>query len=147
VSIRGTIPTARLRETMGERIPALLGFVQGGGARATGPIFVRYHTFGEVETDVEIGLPVAEVVAGAGQIAAGELPGGPGISTVHLGAHDALGEAYGRLAAWQQEHGREPDGPGWEIYYWIDPTRENVPANAQDPASWRTRLVQPIKAQ
>jgi effector-binding domain-containing protein len=146
VSIRGTIRTAQLGETMGERIPALLSFVQGGNARAAGPIFVRYHTFGPEETDMEVGLPVAEAVAGEGQIAAGELPGGPAIATWHVGAHDKLGEAYSRLNAWQQEQGREPDGPGWEVYYWIDPTQEAGPADAQDPSGWRTRLVQPLKA-
>jgi effector-binding domain-containing protein len=146
VSIRGTIPTAQLGETMGERIPALLGFVQQGGARATGPVFLRYHRFGEIETDVEIGLPVAAAVAGEGRIVAGELPGGPAIATWHLGAHNTLGQAYGRLGAWQQEHGRAPDGPGWEVYYWIDPTQVGATADAQDPSGWRTQLVQPIKA-
>jgi effector-binding domain-containing protein len=147
LSIRGTIPVARLGETMGDRIPALLGYVQQGGARAAGPVFVRYHTFGKDETDMEIGIPVAEPVAGEGRIAAGELPAGPAIATWHIGAHNTLGEAYGRLTAWRDEQGRESDGPGWEVYCWIDPTQEGGSADAQDPSSWRTQLVQPIKAE
>jgi len=146
LSIRGAIPVSQLGETMGERIPALLGYLQQSGARAAGPVFVRYHTFGAEETDMEIGVPVAEAVAGEGRIAAGELPGGPTIATWHIGAHNRLGEAYGRLAAWRDEQGREAAGPGWEVYYWLDPSREGGTADASDPSSWRTQLVQPIKA-
>lgn len=38
---------------------------------------VRYHSFGEVDTDLEIGVPVAADVAGEGRIVRGELPAGP----------------------------------------------------------------------
>ena len=144
LSIRGTIPTAKLGETMGERIPALLGYLERSGARATGPIFVRYHTFDHHETDFELGVPVVEAVAGEGQIAVGELPGGPAIATWHIGAHDKLGEAYARLHTWRNLQGREPDGPGWEVYYWIDPRQQGA-TGGEDPATWRTQLVQPIK--
>jgi hypothetical protein len=81
LSIRGAIPVSQLGETMGERIPALLGYLQQSGARAAGPVFVRYHTFGAEETDMEIGVPVTEAVTGEGQIAASELPGGRAIAT------------------------------------------------------------------
>ena len=145
LSIRGTIPTAKLGETMGERIPALLGYLERSGAQATGPIFVRYHTFDNTETDIELGIPVVESVAGEGQIAAGELPGGPAFTTWHVGAHDTLGNAYARLNGWRNLQSREPDGPGWEVYCWIDPRQKGEGSGGQDPANWRTQLVQPIK--
>ena len=145
LSIRGTIPTAKLGETMGERIPALLGYLERSGARAAGPVFVRYHTFDDTETDVELGIPVAEPVAGEGQIATGELPGGPALVTWHVGAHDRLGDAYARLNARRERHGHTANGPGWEVYHWIDPRQEDAPGE-QAPANWRTQLVQPIEA-
>ena len=146
LSIRETIQVAELPAEMGERIPALLGYLEQSGAQPAGPIFVRYHTVGEVESDLEIGIPVVEPVAGNGQIVSGELPGGPAIATWHLGPHDdKFREAYARLGAWPKEHGREPDGPSWEVYYWIDPSQNSNSATQPDPSTWRTQLVQPIK--
>jgi effector-binding domain-containing protein len=145
ISIRATIPTLRLGEVMGARIAALTGYLRASGAQVTGPFFVRYHTFSEIETDMETGFPLVEPVPGEGEIVAGELPGGPAIATWHHGPHDrSLGEAYARLAAWQQEHARESDGPLWEVYYWIDPRQESDPTGPE-PASGGIQLVQPIK--
>lgn len=145
LSIRAIIPIAQLGETMGERIPLLLSYLQQSGAHPAGPFFVRYHTFGDNETDMETGIPVTVPAPGAGQIAGGTLPGGPVVTTWHTGPHHTLGDAYGRLTAWLQAHDREPDGPAWEVYYWIDPRQEQDPATGQDPANWRTQLIQPFK--
>jgi effector-binding domain-containing protein len=57
--------------------------------------------------------PVSEGATGEGRIQAGVPPGGAAIATWHLGAHDILGEAYGRLAAWLEENEREAVGPSW----------------------------------
>jgi effector-binding domain-containing protein len=146
LSIRETIQVADLPSAMGEWIPALLGYLQQSGARAAGPVFVRYHTFGESETDVEIGVPLVEPGSGEGRIGVGELPGGPAISTWHLGPHDdKFRQAYARLAAWTEEYGRETDGPAREVYYWIDPRSSDSTPGQTDPSKWRTRLVQPVK--
>jgi len=110
-----------------------------------GPPFVRYHTFGETETDLETGVPVFEAAAGEGRIVPGELPGGAAISAWHLGSHDRLGEAYGRLDTRLKEHGREADGAAWEVYWWIDPGLELDPASWPAPSKWRTQLVQPTR--
>lgn len=144
LSIRATIRVEQLGEAMGERIGALRDYLRQAGAQPAGPPFVRYHTFGETETDLELGVPVIEPIAGAGRIQGGELPGGPAATTWHLGPHDKLGDAYARVAAWLKEQGREPDGPAWEVYYWID-LNQNQDPSTWDPTSWRTQLVQPVK--
>ena len=145
LSIRRTIQVAELGNVMGESIPALLAYLKQWGAQPTGPVFVRYHTFGEIETDLEIGAPVAEQVAGQGTIAAGSLPGGPAIATWHVGPHNELRTAYARINAWPNEHGRETGSAAWEEYYWIDPREQIDPSTQSDPTTWRTRLVQPLK--
>ena len=145
LSIRATVPIAELAEHQGDRLAALAGYLRQRGARPAGPPFVRYHTFGENETDLEVGIPVAAPVAGEGRIAAGALPGGPAVTTWHLGAHDTLRDAYARLDAWLQAHGREPAGAPWEVYHWINPGQYGGPASWPDPSSWRTQLIQPIK--
>jgi hypothetical protein len=82
-----------------------------------------------------------------GPLKAGELPGGPVITTWHLGAHDSLGDAYGRLAAWLTDHDREAAGPAWEVYWWIDASQEPDPSLWPAPTEWRTELVQPLAVQ
>ena len=106
---------------------------------------MRYHTFTQTETDLELGIPVVAPIAGEGRIAGGELPGGRAITTWHIGPHDTLADAYARMQAWLKEHGREPDGAPWEVYYWIDPNQYRGPAAWPDSTSWRTQLIQPIK--
>ena len=114
------------------------------GVTPAGPPYVRYHAFGDTEADLETGIPVAQAVAGEGRTAAGELPGGAAITTWHLGSHDRLADAYGRLGSWLQANGHEADGAGWEVYCWIDPNVEPDPAAWPAPTEWRTQLVQPI---
>jgi len=146
LSIRDTIQVANLPNVMSDWIPALLGYLEQCGAQSAGPIFVRYHTFEMVESDLEVGIPVVDPAPGEGRIAAGELPGGPAITTWHLGPHDdKFREAYARMGAWLTEHDREAAGPSWEVYYWIDPSQNNNPSTQHDPSTWRTQLVQPVK--
>jgi effector-binding domain-containing protein len=144
LSTRATVQIAQLGEAMDDSLRALWGYLQRG-AQPAGPPYVRYHTFGETETDLEIGVPVVEAVAGEGRITAGELPGGPAVTTWHLGPHDKLGDAYARIQAWLKDHGREPDGPAWEVYYWIDLNQDYDPSTWAAPSDWRMQLVQPVK--
>jgi effector-binding domain-containing protein len=145
LSIRRTVELARLSEAQSENLREVWSSIDRRGVKPAGPPFVRYHTFGETETDLEVGIPVAEAPPGAGQVAAGELPGGPAVTTWHIGSHDGLGDAYARLDAWLKEHDREPDGAAWEVYTWIDPGLEPDPSGWPAPSEWRTQLVQPIK--
>jgi effector-binding domain-containing protein len=144
LSIRQTVPVADLPITQGESLNELWRLLRDEGCTPSGPPFVRYHAFNDVQTDVEVGVPVDGDVNGRGRIVRGELPGGRAVTTVHLGSHDRLGEAYGRLADGVAAHGGA-DGPAWEVYEWINPTREPDPQSWPAPADWRTLLVQPIK--
>jgi alpha-beta hydrolase superfamily lysophospholipase len=81
----------------------------------------RYHTVGEAETGVEVGIPVAEAVVGEGRGAGGELPGGAAVSTWYLRRTIAWPAPTLPCKSWLQLHGRGPAGPGWEVYHWIDP--------------------------
>ena len=143
LSIRQTIPVSELTQAQGASLHELWRLLRDRGIAPAGPPFVRYHTFGEAETDVETGVPVSAKVEGAGRVTASELPGGRAIRTEHLGGHDRLGEAYGRIQEWLDTRGTAR-GPAWEVYEWIDLTRDPDPATWAPPAEWRTQLVQPI---
>lgn len=144
VGVRTFVPLDGLSEAQGEALRELWAYFQDRGSSPEGPPFVRYHTFGEDGTDVEIGVPVAEPAQDAGPVVAAELPGGTAVATWHLGPHDNLADTYALLAAWMEEHGRKPDGGAWEVYHWIDLTRRPDPAAWPAPSTWRTHLVQPI---
>jgi effector-binding domain-containing protein len=146
--IRATARIEQLGDVVGDRIGALAEYLRQHDMKPAGSPFVRYHTFGETETDFELGVPVAQSVepgASEGRIAAGELPGGPAVATWHIGPHNKLGDAYARIAQWLKEHGRAPDGPTWEVYHWIDLSTYGGAATLHDSAKWRTQLIQPIK--
>jgi effector-binding domain-containing protein len=146
LSVRARVPVAELAAAQGEALRELWSHLQQHGGRPAGPPYVRYHSFGDTETDMEVGVPVplATGAVGQGRVAAGELPGGTVVSAWHLGAHDRLGDAYAALQAWLKQHGHQPAGPGWEVYHWIDLDQAPDPARWPNPSSWRTQLVQPI---
>lgn len=143
-SIRATWMIVALNQAQDDMMRALAGFIQKGGVQPAGPPFVRYHSFENGVTDLEVGVPMKERVAGEGQIVGGELPGGAAVTTLHLGGHDTLGDAYERIGAGLKAHAREPRGAAWEVYYWIDPSQYHGPQTWPDPSTWRTQLVQPI---
>jgi effector-binding domain-containing protein len=154
ISIRATVKVADLAATMDDRLSALREYLQRHGVRPAGAPFVRYHTFpdigpdtegvGDLETDVEEGVPVAEALPGQGRIASGELPGGPVVTTAYTGVPEGLGGAYARISGWLQEHDEEPAGSAWEVYYFVDVERFEGHASLRDRATWRHRIVQPI---
>ncbi|MFC5821044.1 GyrI-like domain-containing protein [Nonomuraea harbinensis] len=144
ISVRRTVPVAELPQTQAESLTALWTHLGELGVGPAGSPYVRYHTFGETETDVEVGVPVQDAAAGMGEVAAGELPGGPAVTTWHLGAHDRLAGAYERLTAWTGAAPYEPEGGAWEVYTWIDLAHRPDPAAWPAPSTWRTQLVQPL---
>jgi effector-binding domain-containing protein len=155
VSIRATIPVEELGKVMGDRIQALSEYLQQHRARAAGPFFVRYHTFGDTYTDMETGIPVVEPLAGdagasaeaqdGGGIVTGVLTGGLAATTSYTGPHNGLGEAYARIEGWLRQQGREPDGPTREVYHWIDFSRDPDPSDGHNPSAQRIELIQPFR--
>ena len=108
ISIRATVKVADLAATMDDRLSALRDYLQRHGVQPAGAPFVRYHTFpnigpdteavGDLETDVEEGVPVTEALPGEGRIASGELPGGP-VVVIGFGRHMAWGMTSSFAAA------------------------------------------------
>lgn len=144
LSIRQTIAPDDLIRFQGESLHALWRLLHERAAAPAGPPFVRYHTFGGEQTDVEVGVPVDGDVAGQAQITRGELPAGRAVVAVHEGGHDRLAEAYQAIEQALPTHGAA-DGPAWEVYEWIDLSQEPDPSRWPAPADWRTQIVQPIR--
>ena len=64
VSIAATDTVAALNEAHDEMLRALSEYFQRNGVQRSDPPFVRYHTFGNAETDQEIGVPITEPATG-----------------------------------------------------------------------------------
>ncbi|GEM48376.1 GyrI-like domain-containing protein [Deinococcus cellulosilyticus] len=145
LSIRGEISIQDIARSHGERLQRLWEHLKQHQLVPAGPPFVRYHTFGDERTDVEVGVPLVHPAAGSGNLQAGHLPGGLALVTEHDGPHRQLGRAYQRLQQAMQERGLHRDGPAWEVYNWMALALDT--ADRSDVASDRghTTLVQPLK--
>lgn len=139
-SIRTRTSVGALPGVMGQAWGEIFGYLGELGVRPAGAPFTIYHDpeFKEEDIDVEIGVPVEEMIPARGRIAPSELPAGTVAYTLHLGGYDRIGAAYRALAAWIQAHGHEFAGAPREVYL-TDPaqTRE---------ADCRTEIDWPIAA-
>ncbi|OGN87342.1 MAG: hypothetical protein A2X23_05745 [Chloroflexi bacterium GWC2_73_18] len=140
LSVRRHTSLPELGPLMGRTYGELFGYLGRNGIRPAGPPFAIYHDpdFREEDIDVEMGVPLAEPVAGEGELRGGELPAGPAAYTLHGGPYEEIGPAYQALVGWMQVHGHEGAGPPREVYL-------VGPGQAPDPSGYRTEIVWPIR--
>jgi effector-binding domain-containing protein len=137
--VRGVVPVSEMGTWLRDAYGAVAGYLSAHGAGPAGMPFARFHQLGGHRFEVEAGFPAYHEVAGAGPVVASRLPGGLAAQTWHMGPYEAVAEAYEAMQAWIADHGGEPIGDPWEVYY-SDPTTE------PDPSAWRTEVVQPYRA-
>ena len=135
---RASLPAAQLGVWLPAAYRDVMTYLAAAGGSPAGPPFARY-VFHDELVEVEAGFPVAAPLVGDGGIASSSLPGGPAAVTTHYGRYEDLTVAYEAVAGWLKEHGLEPAGPHWEVYY-TDPQSE------PDPTRWRTDLIAPYRA-
>jgi len=135
--IRRRVPMAELVGFFDEGLSAVMSAIQGQGATPTGPPFARYFGIPEQIADLELGFPVAQPIAPAGEVVPGKLPAGMVYQAVHLGPYDSLGQAYQAILERMAADGVTPGEQMWETYL-TDPSAE------PDSARWQTRLCWPF---
>lgn len=137
----------RKRGTYAEIGPMLAEVYKYAIARKIGvqgrPMFVCHETPRQAmkaneqsNADVEVAVPVAEQVEGAGEITCYELPGGQMAKIVHKGPYETCAAAYKTLFAWIAEKHKKVAGPTREVYL-NNPTK--VP-----PEEILTKIYAPI---
>jgi effector-binding domain-containing protein len=128
-----------------DRIPELLEWLAAQGATAAGPPFFRYNLIDmDADLEVEVGVPVGQVVHGHGPVREGVLPAGRYVTVTHMGAPDTLVGAVRNLLDWASKEGLTWDrvdtrhGERWGCRlesYLTDPRVE------PDMTRWKTELA------
>ncbi|MGD8214537.1 GyrI-like domain-containing protein [Aestuariimicrobium sp. Y1814] len=134
--VRGTVPMDRIREFYDKAFPAAYEAAAAQGIGVQGA-FGHYLSMPAETVDLEVGFVTDAVVAAAGEVVPGELPGGELAHASYVGAYDGLGGAWQELFGWISEQGRQVGPSMWEVYV-TDPTPET------DPATLRTDLFWPL---
>ena len=122
-----------IAEGLGKAFP----YVMQAGLPLAGRPTARYLTSGPGLFDMQIGVPIGVPSPGAGDVQAGELPGGPIAVGVHAGAYDQLAETYAAMERWMEANGYRPGAAPWESYV-------TDPSEFPDSKDWRTEVYWPL---
>ena len=133
-----TLRVDEIAPWLGKAFQETAEYLARKGAGPVGMPFARYHQLRDDRFEVEAGFPASTPVGGEGDVEPSDLPGGPAAVVVYFGPYEGTEPAYEALLTWVSEHGGEPEGDPWEVYF-TDPN-ENP-----DPATWRTEMVQPYR--
>jgi effector-binding domain-containing protein len=108
-------PVADLPRLMSEAFARTAAAIGATGGATVGPPFARYLEFGP-RVRAEVGFRFRGPVTPAEPLRIVELPGGPAVTTTHIGPYDAIGDAWDRTSDWVAERGLRASGPPWEVY-------------------------------
>lgn len=134
--IRITVPRQEIRNVMGPAMSELKSVVAAAGVAPGGPMFSHHLRMDPETFELELGIPVAEIVE-SGRVQAGALPAATVARTTYHGGFEGLPGAWGELHAWMRANGHEPGDDLWESYV-------AGPESDPNPANWRTELTQPL---
>lgn len=115
-----------------EAIPRLINricdmLVKQPEARICGPPMAIYHDceYKESGADVEVAVPVSGRVTVDDGYEVQTLEGGRAVTMLHRGDYRRIGETWGRIHKYLDEHGSEATAPGRELYL-NDPTENKM---------------------
>jgi len=145
VGITSTVTMQEMGEVLGPLAPRVYAWLADRGISPSGPCFWRYTVIDMAnELQVEVGVPVAEPVAGDATVQAGMVPGGRYVAVAHVGHPDTLEQATGDLLEWAAARGLVWDvtevggvdrwGARLEEYL-------NDPDDGVDMDAWTTNLL------
>jgi effector-binding domain-containing protein len=143
-AVRARVTMAELAG-LGARLGEVFGWLGARGIAPAGPPFFKYNVIDMArELEVEAGVPIATVITGDDQVAAGVLPAGRYATATHVGHPDELLEATTALLDWAADQDLKwdvapgPDGEHWACRlesYLTNPDEE------PDMSKWVTQLA------
>lgn len=117
LAIRTTIPVEQLKQTIGQSYGKIMQYLAQVGQQPAGEPYVAYYSLDMQALDVEIGFPVAGPLPGQDEVRAGCIPEGMITTCLYTGPYEEMNGAYEELTAWTLQHGYQPTGTVYEVYY------------------------------
>jgi effector-binding domain-containing protein len=144
-AIKAQVTMETIGKTLPELHPRVFAWLGERGIAPAGPPFWKYNVIDmDRGLEVEVGVPVATVVDGDGQVLAGVLASGRYATLRYTGHPEGLFGATASLLKWAEEQNltwdvtQTPAGERWaarlEIY-------ETDPVTEPDMAKWTTQLA------
>jgi effector-binding domain-containing protein len=143
--IKASVTMESIGETIGSSMDELFARLGTLRIEPSGAPFVRYNVIDmERRLEIEIGVPVAQEIAGDGRVTPGVLPAGRYASVTHIGPYEGLVGANAALQEWAEARelrlamSETPDGDTFESrleVYLTDPAEE------PDPQKWETEVA------
>lgn len=144
VAIRKEVKMGGIGRVLPPLHDEVLAWMKAERIRPAGAPFFRYHLM-DMDADrfvVDVGWPIAEAVAGEGDMIGETMPAGQYAVILNTGPFDDLIPAHAALLEWGQEQGLTwqigEDGKTWgaRVEYYI-----TDPADEPDSRQWETEVA------
>ena len=144
VAVRGAV-TMQTIGAVADRIGEIFEWLAARGIEPVGAPFLRYNVIDmDRRLEIEAGVPIADAVAGDGDVSPGVLPAGRYATVTHVGHPDDLIDVTAALLDWAAERGLEWDTSHTEDGQWWGCRLEvynTDPAVEPDISNWETELM------
>lgn len=117
LSVKTVTSVGNLPQVIGKAYESIINYLNENGVKPIDAPFTAYYNRDMENLEVEIGFPVAEELAGQGEILARQIPGGKKVIGIHHGAYQEMGSTYEAMMKWISERGLQPTGVVYEFYY------------------------------
>ncbi len=121
---------------LGKVYGEIAAHIASQGGEFAGAPYAAYYNMDMEDLDIELGIPVAQPLPGAGDIQAGEIPAGQYATCLHVGPYHEVSAAWEALGKYMEENRHQPIGAGYEMYL-------NDPAETA-PEALETEVAFPI---
>ena len=113
--LRGTVRPAGIPAFLGHAFSVVAEVAGSCGAQLTGPPYARY-TVGADTFAITAGFPVDRALPQRAGVESDELPAGPALRVLHVGAYADVGPGYQACESWLAAHHKAHQGDPWESY-------------------------------
>jgi effector-binding domain-containing protein len=124
-SVRADVPLGRVGEYFGRSLDKVYAVGRSGALKLDGQNIFIYHHGAPGVLVVDFCVGTAERFEPIGEVSWRETPGGPAVTTFHMGDYGGLRGAHDAVHRWCKDNGRRLAGPSWEVYgHWdADPAK------------------------
>lgn len=116
ITIRARTKVENLPQLIGESYVKIISYLNELAVSPEDIPFVAYYNMDMQDLDVEIGFPVANVLAEKGDIKPSSVPAGRAVFCIYRGPYNEMPPTYEEMSRWIGEKGLSPLGTAYEYY-------------------------------